>query len=214
MEKINEKIKVIRAPKRGHYDQETIYQILDSDFISHVGFVHDGYPVIIPTLYGRLGNYLYLHGSAASRMVKDLKKGIQISIGVTLVDGIVLARSAFHHSMNYRSVVLFGNATLVDDQDEKTAGLKALSDQVIDKRWNEVRLPNEKEMKGTTVLKIAIETASAKIRTGGPIDDKEDYELDIWAGVIPIERKYGDAIPDVLMTDKKPIPKSIEEILS
>jgi len=199
MEKPTSKTKVKRAPKRGHYDLATIKGILDSDFICHVGFIHEDYPVVIPTLYGRSENFVYLHGATASRMMKGLSSGLELCLTVTLVDGIVLARSAFHHSMNYRSVVLFGKATMVIDPEERMAALKALTDQVIPERWEEVRTPNEKEMKATTILKIPIETASAKIRAGGPNDDKADYELDIWAGHIPIKRSLGEVIPDPLL---------------
>lgn len=209
---MNNKTKVKRAPKRGHYDAETIYQVLDKDFLCHVGFVHEGYPVVIPTLYGRKDNILYLHGSSASRMMKDLSKGIEISICVSRVNGLVLARSAFHHSLNYESVVIFGKATIVEDYDEKMEGLKVVSDQVLKGRWEEARLPNKTEMKATTLLQIKIEEASAKIRTGPPSDNKEDYELDIWAGVIPLEHKYLSPITDPLLSPGIEVPKSVTDI--
>ncbi len=213
MNKIDQKIKVKRAPKRGQYDTETIHRILDRDFLCHVGFIHEDYPVVIPTLYGRLNNQLYLHGSNASRMIKDLKKGIPVSLTVTKVDGLVLARSAFHHSMNYESVVVFGNAEFVDDPSEKLIALKVLSDQIIQNRWEEVREPNEKEMKATTVLKISLDKASAKIRKGGPVDDKDDYALSVWAGEIPISQKYGLPIPDELMDSEIKVPSSVNKIM-
>ncbi len=210
---MEQKTKVKRVPKRGHYDSETIHRILDQDFICHIGFVHQGYPVVIPTLYGRSGNQLYIHGSTASRMMKDLKNGIELSLTVTQVNGLVLARSAFHHSVNYESVVLFGTAELVETDDEKMKALEIVTNHVIPDRWDEVRIPNDKELKGTMVLKIALESASAKIRTGGPVDDKEDYELDIWAGTIPIQKSYGQPIPDELMNKPLPTPNSVMSII-
>ena len=200
------KTKVKRVPKRGHYDKETIHSILDKEFMCHVGFVHDGYPVVIPTLYGRQLDKLYLHGSTASRMMRDLQQGVPISVCVSRVNGLVLARSAFHHSANYESVVLFGTARLIEDQEAKNQALTVISEHVIKGRWEEVRGPNEKELKGTAVLEFLIDEASAKIRTGGPVDDKEDYELDIWAGELPITRNYGNALTDA--NSKKEIPVS------
>jgi len=189
------KTKVKRAPKRGHYDAETIYSILDKDFICQIGFVYDDYPVVIPTIYGRKGNTLYFHGASVSRLLVTMET-VPVSINVTQTEGIVLARSAFHHSLNYHSVTVFGQASLVTDMDERMEALKVISDQIIPLRWDEVRLPNAKEMKATKVLKLEISEASAKIRTGPPKDEKEDYELDIWAGVLPIEKRFGKAIAD------------------
>ena len=205
--------KVKRVPKRGFYDKETIYSILDKEWLCHMAFVHEGYPVVIPTLYGRKDNYLYVHGSTASRMMKDLKSGIPMSLSIARVNGLVLARSGFHHSANYESVVLFGNAEWIDDDNEKTAALEYISEHIIKGRWDEVRGPNEKELKGTLVLKIPIEEATAKIRTGGPIDDKEDYQFDIWAGVLPIEHKYLEPIVDELMEKELPVPGSVIQLL-
>ena len=197
---MNRKIQVIRAPKRGAYDKSTIYDILDSCFLCHVGFVHDKYPVVIPTLFGRKDDNIYIHGSSASRMVKDLSEGIDVCITVTRVDGLVLARSAYHHSMNYASVVMFGKAQLVPDA-EKEAALKVVSDHILDNRWEDCRLPNEKELKATKVLSLKIDEASAKIRQGPPLDEKEDYELSYWAGVVPIAQTYGQPIPDPLLNN-------------
>ncbi len=191
-----DKTKVKRAPKRGHYDAKTINNILDNDFICQMGFVYDGYPVVIPTIYGRKDDCLYFHGASVSRMLMTMEKGIQVSLNVTQTNGIVLARSAFHHSLNYHSVTVFGQAELVTDEVERMEALKVISDQIIPNRWEESRLPNSKEMKVTKVLKLKITEASAKIRTGPPSDDKADYDLDIWAGVIPIEKKYGKPIAD------------------
>jgi len=187
---------VRRLPKRGHYDPAVVHAILDEGFVCHVGFVHDGAPVVIPTNYGRDGNTLFIHGSAASRMLRTLEQGVPVSIAVTLVDGLVLARSAFHHSINYRSVVIFGTAVAVNDPEEKNEALRLFTEQLIPGRWDEVRQPAPQELKGTTVLKIALDEASAKVRTGGPVDDEEDYALPIWAGVLPLKTTSGAPIDD------------------
>lgn len=183
------KSKVKRVPKRGHYDAETIYRILDQEFVCHVGFVHEGYPVVIPTSFGRNGDWIYLHGSTASRMMKDLGQEIDLCLTVTRVHGLVLAKSAFHHSMNYESVVIFGKGKWVTDPEEKIAGLKCLSDHIIQGRWEEVREPSAKELKGTALLSFQISDASAKIRTGPPGDDAADEVLPIWRGVIRYEEQ-------------------------
>jgi nitroimidazol reductase NimA-like FMN-containing flavoprotein (pyridoxamine 5'-phosphate oxidase superfamily) len=209
---MNQKIKVKRVPRRGHYDRETINSILDKEFLCHVGFVHDGYPVVIPTLYGRHGKKIYLHGSTASRMIKDLKQGIPVSVCVSRVNGLVLARSGFHHSANYESVVLFGQTRLLEGEEAKNKALMIISEHVIKGRWEEVREPSDKELKGTAVLELPIDEASAKIRTGGPVDEKEDYELDTWAGELPIIRMYGNAIPDPHAKKELPVSRSIRNI--
>lgn len=202
------KTKVKRAPKRGFYDSETIYTILDKNFICQIAFIHDGYPVIIPTIYGRIENHIYIHGATVSRMLVELEKGFPISVNVIQTDGIVLARSAFHHSLNYQSVTIFGEASLVLDEDERTTALKVISDQIIPDRWEEVRLPNAKEMKATKIIKIPITEASAKIRTGPPSDDKADYDLPIWAGVIPMRTTFGNPISDPDLTVDVPVSNS------
>ncbi len=207
------KTKVKRAPKRGFYDRETICKILDTHFICQMAFVHEGYPIVIPTIYGKDGDYIYVHGATVSRMLLELEKGLPISLNVTQTDGIVLARSAFHHSLNYHSVTVFGEALLVTDEDERYNALKVISDQIIPDRWEEVRLPNKNEMKATKILKIPITEASAKIRTGPPSDDKPDYELPIWAGVVPINTSYGAPIADDVLGNKIPLPKSIKKLL-
>src|SRR5271155_816723 len=190
--------RVVREPQRAVYDREAVNQILDEAFLCHVGFVADAQPIVIPTSYGRDGDTLYIHGSAASRMLRNLDQGIPVCITVTLLDGLVLARSVFNHSMNYRSVVILGTATLVDDPAEKLAALRALSQHIIPGRWDDSRQPNEKELKATSVLRLPITEFSAKVRVGPPIDDEEDYEFPTWAGVIPleIEIKPGAAIRD------------------
>ncbi|MEO0899228.1 MAG: pyridoxamine 5'-phosphate oxidase family protein [Bacteroidota bacterium] len=202
--------KVKRIPKRGAYDKETIFQILDEAFLCHAGFTVNGQPYVIPTAYGRDGDHVYLHGATTSRMMVELDKGIPFCLTVTHLDGLVLARSAFNHSMNYRSAVLFGTAYKVEGE-EKLHALKVISDQILQGRWEESRQPIAKELKATTVLKMEIEQASAKIRTGPPGDDKEDYELPIWAGVVPISQVYGSPIPDELMPKDIPMAKSVEK---
>ncbi len=185
-----------RLPKRGSYDRNVINAILDEGFICHVGFCVDGRPFVIPTGYARVDNRLLIHGSQASRMLRRLSEGIDVCVTVTLIDGLVLARSAFHHSMNYRSVVIFGRATAMEDREQKKAALFALSEHMIPGRWKDVREPTESELQQTTVLSLPIEEASAKIRTGPPLDDEEDYSLDIWAGVIPVSLVSGAPISD------------------
>src|SRR5438067_10710805 len=187
---------VKRLPKRAGYDRASVYQILDEGFVCHVGFVVDGQPFVIPTGYARVGGKLFIHGSQASRMLRTLGKGIDVCLTVTLIDGLVLARSAFHHSMNYRSVVVFGRATAVDDPEEKISALRALSEHMIPGRWDDVREPNERELQVTTVLSLSLDEASAKVRTGPPLDDEEDYELPIWAGVIPLQMVADGPIAD------------------
>jgi len=211
--KQSNKIKVKRSPKRGSYDKETIYKILDANFICQVAFVYDNYPVIIPTIFGRFQNYIYLHGAPVSRMLKTLEKGNSISINVTQVDGIVCARSAFHHSLNYQSVTIFGKAEIVKNKKERMNALEIVSNQIIPDRWNEVRLPNENELKATQILKIEISEASAKIRKGPPVDDKYDYNLPIWAGVIPINKCYGKPIADKKLDKSISIPSSVKTFL-
>jgi uncharacterized protein len=188
--------RIVREPQRAVYDREGVNQILDEAFLCHVGFVADGQPYVIPTSYGRAGNVLYIHGSAASRMLRNLDQGVPVCITVTLLDGLVLARSVFNHSMNYRSVVILATATLVDDPVEKIAALRALSEHILPHRWDDARQPNEKELKATSVLKIPIEEFSAKVRVGPPMDDEEDYSFPTWAGVIPLELAVGEPIRD------------------
>jgi hypothetical protein len=191
-----ERTQVHRLPKRGVYERETVYRILDEGLVCHVGFVADGKPVVIPTGYGRKGDTLYLHGSPASRMFRALGKGADVCITVTLLDGLVLARSAFHHSMNYRSVVIFGKATLLEDAAAKREALRVFTEHVAPGRWQEIRQPSEKELQSTTVLAIPLKEVSAKVRTGSPIDDEADYALPVWAGVLPLELTPTTPLPD------------------
>ncbi|PYS98425.1 MAG: pyridoxamine 5'-phosphate oxidase family protein [Acidobacteria bacterium] len=201
---------VKRLPKRGQYDRATIDSILDEGFICHVGFVVEGQPYVIPTGYARVDDHLYIHGSSASRMLRNLSKGVEVCVTVTLIDGLVLARSAFHHSMNYRSVVILGRARLVDQDEEKNRALEALTEHIVPGRWADVRWPTDLELKATTVLKLAIDEASAKIRTGGPIDDEEDYAMDVWAGVLPLSIEPHEAIPDERLARPTQTPHYIE----
>jgi uncharacterized protein len=188
--------KVRRLSKRAVYDKAQVHAILDEGFLCHVGFVQDGQPFVIPTLYARSDETLYMHGSGASRMLKTLAQGVDVCVTVTLVDGYVLARSAFHHSMNYRSVTALGRARLVSDENEKLAALRVITDHIVPQRWDEVRGPNELEMKQTIVLALPLEEVSAKVRVGPPADDDEDYALPIWAGVVPVRTQLGEPVGD------------------
>jgi len=196
-----------RLPQRGNYDRELINRILDEGFICHVGFVVDDEPFVIPTGYARVDDKLFIHGSQASRMLRALEKGIEVCVTVTLIDGLVLARSAFHHSMNYRSVVVFGCATVVDEREEKLAALLALSEHMIPGRWADVRAPNERELQLTTVLSLPLTEASAKVRTGPPLDDEEDYDLPVWAGVIPLRLAAGSPVDDSRVQAASTLPE-------
>ena len=200
---------VKRLPKRGAYDRETVYKILDEAFVCHVGFVADGQPFVIPTNFGRVNDTLYLHGSAASRMLRTLSEGVPACVTVTLVDGLVLARSAFHHSVNYRSVVILGTARLVEDPAEKMEALRLFTEHIMKGRWEEIRRPNGQEMKATSVLALQLEEVSAKVRTGGPIDDEEDYSLPVWAGVLPLESVPKAPIADERLKAGTPVPEYI-----
>jgi uncharacterized protein len=188
--------RVVREPQRAVYDRDAVNQILDEALLCHVGFAVDGQPYVIPMSYGRDGDVLYIHGSPASRMLRHLEQGVPVCITVTLVDGLVLARSVFNHSMNYRSVIILGTAKLVDDPAEKLAALRALSEHILPHRWDDSRQPNEKELKATSVLRLPINEFSAKVRVGPPVDNAEDYSFETWAGVIPLEMNSGAPIRD------------------
>src|SRR5580704_9246340 len=188
--------RVVREPQLAVYDRDIVNHILDEAFVCHIGFVADGQPFVIPTSYGRDEDVLYIHGSAASRMLRNLTQGVPVCVTVTLLDGLVLARSVFNHSMNYRSVVILGTATLVGDPAAKLAALRALSEHIIPHRWDDSRQPNEKELKATSVLRLPITEFSAKVRVGPPVDDDEDYSFPTWAGVIPLEMTVGAAVRD------------------
>lgn len=209
---MNDRSTVRRLPQRGTYDAETIHAILDAGFLAHVGFCVEGQPFVIPTLYGRVRDAgedpdkLYLHGSAASRMLRELSSGVPACVTVTHVDGIVLARSAFHHSMNYRSVVAFGTARKIEDVQGKAEALRVISDHLIAGRWEDVRNPTAQELKATSVLEFTIEEASAKVRTGPPMDDEEDYALPVWAGVVPLHLQAAAPIKDSRLNGDVPLP--------
>ena len=181
-----ERTRVVREPQRGVYDREAVYRILDEGMVCHVGFSSDGQPFVIPTLYARVGDAIYFHGSAASRMLQGVSEGVNVCLTVTLTDGIVLARSVFNHSMNYRSVVALGKATLVSAPEEKLEALRAFTEKILPQRWDDARQPNEKELKATSILRLPLTEASAKVRVGPPEDDAPDYALPVWAGVIPL----------------------------
>jgi uncharacterized protein len=197
MPAMSKRSKVRRAPARGIYDRDAIDAILDEALVAHLGFVHDGQPYVIPTLQARIGDTVYIHGSSASRAIRSLGTGIPACLTVTLVDGLVLARSAFHHSINYRSVVLFGTATEVRDPVEKRAALDAVVEQIVPGRSADARGASEDELRATRVVRISIDEASAKVRTGGPKDDPEDIEAGgIWAGELPLTVVPGVPVPD------------------
>ena len=192
----NERTKIARLPNRAVYDKGQVHAILDEGFLCHVGFTVERQPYVIPTGYVRAGETIYIHGSAASRMLRRLDQGVEVCVTVTLVDGLVLARASFHHSVNYRSVVMLGRAQLLLDRDEKIDALLRFTNHIVPGRWDEARQPNDLELKATAVLALPLEQVSAKVRTGFPIDEEEDYALPIWAGVVPIRARLGDTIPD------------------
>ncbi len=201
-----ERTQVRRLPKRAVYDREAVYRILDEGLVCHVGFVQDGQPVVIPTGYGRDGDTLFIHGSVASRMLRHLAQGVEVCVTVTLLDGLVLARSVFHHSMNYRSVVIFGTAKLVEDEVTKREALRAITEHIAPGRWPEVRPPSESELKATWVLALPLEEVSAKVRTGPPLDDEEDYALPVWAGVLPLKLRPEQPVPDSRLRASTKVP--------
>ncbi len=207
---ITQRNKIKRYPQRGNYDLSVINSILDEGLICHVGFVVEGQPFVIPTAYGRIDDQIYIHGSPMSRMLRSLQQGIEVCITITLLDGLVLARSAFHHSMNYRSVVIFGNAIAIEDPAEKMAALKAFTNHVLPDRWSQVRPTTEKEVAGTLVLALSLSEASAKIRTGPPVDDEEDYGLPIWAGELPLRLVADAPINDPKLSAGIPCPDFVQ----
>jgi nitroimidazol reductase NimA-like FMN-containing flavoprotein (pyridoxamine 5'-phosphate oxidase superfamily) len=191
-----ERTRLRRRPTRGSFETEAIYAILDEGFVCHIAFAVDGQPYAIPTGYARSGDQIYIHGSTASRMLRTLGDGIDLCLTVTLVDGLVLARSAFHHSMNYRSVVVLGKARTVTDDGEKVEALRCFTDHIVPGRWPELRPVTGNELRATTVLALPIQEASAKVRSGPPIDAEEDYGWPIWAGVVPLHVRAGEPVPD------------------
>jgi len=201
-----ERTKVQRLPQRGEYDRETIYAILDEAFVCHIGFVIDGEPVMIPTGYARDGDRLIVHGSQASRLMRNLAEGVPVCVTVTILDGLVLARSAFHHSMNYRSAVIFGRAHCIESAEEKTEALRLLSEHIVPGRWDDVRQPTPDELKVTLVLSLSLAEASAKIRRGPPVDDRDDYDLAVWAGEVPLETIARAPIADPQLKSPAEVP--------
>ena len=193
---MSERTRIVREAVRAVYDREAIYKILDEGFVCHVGFNADGQTFVIPTMYARVGEAICFHGSAASRMLRGVSAGLNVCITVTLSDGLVLARSVFNHSMNYRSVVALGNAAIVDEPAEKLAALRAFSEKILPGRWNDARQPNEKELKATSILRLPLSEVSAKVRVGGVEDDAEDYALSVWAGIVPLRLVAGAPIRD------------------
>jgi nitroimidazol reductase NimA-like FMN-containing flavoprotein (pyridoxamine 5'-phosphate oxidase superfamily) len=200
-----------RLPKRAAYERDSIYSILDTALVCHVGFAIDGQPYVIPTLHVRIGDRLYIRGSAASRMLGNAAEGTPLAVAVTHIDGLVLARSAFHHSVNYRSAVILGAATLVADPAEKLAVMKGLIDHVAPGRWEHIRQPNEKELAATSVLSIPIAEASAKLRSGDPLDDEADYAMPVWAGQIPFAMKTLTPVADARLDASTPVPAHVTE---
>lgn len=208
----SDRVRVRRVPDRGAYDRATVDAILDAGAVCHLGFAVDGQPYVIPTLYGRDGDAVYVHGSAASRMLRHLAGGVAACLTVTHVDALILARSAFHHSMNYRSVVVLGTATLVDEPAEKLHALEVVSEQVVPGRWSAVRAPNDRELRATTVLRLPLDECSAKIRDAGVGDDEEDLGLDVWAGVVPLTVTAGAPVPDPDLRPGTPVPDHVSSL--
>lgn len=210
--RITEKSRIKRAPTRAVYDRATVDAILDAGLLCHVGYVIDGAPYVTATCHWRKGDRVYWHGSAASRMLRTVTSGVPVCFTVSHLDGIVLARSGFHHSVNYRGVTLFGEAVKIEGDAEKLAALKDLSDRLTPGRWEELRPVNDQEMKGTTICALEIDEGSAKVRAGGPVDDEEDYDLDVWAGVVPVTTTLGAPIPDPRLKPGIAEPAYLREI--
>jgi len=193
---MSDRTRIVREPQRAVYDRGVIYKILDEGLVCHVGFTADGQTYVIPTMYARVGDAIYFHGSAASRMLRGVATGLNVCVTVTLADGLVLARSVFNHSMNYRSVVALGNAVIVDAPDEKLGALRAFTEKILPGRWSDARRPNEKELKATSILRLPLNEVSAKVREGGVEDDAEDYALKVWAGIVPLRLVAGEPVRD------------------
>ena len=204
-----ERTRVVREPHRGSFDRDVIYKILDEGFVCHVGFTVEGQPYVIPTMFARVGETIYFHGSAASRMLRGVSGGLAVCVTVTLIDGLVLARSVFNHSMNYRSVVALGKATLVSEADEKIVALRAFTGKILPGRWDDARQPSEKELKATSILRLPLSEVSAKMRTGDVQDDEEDYALPVWAGVLPIRLAASEPIRDARCDAGLAVPTAV-----
>jgi uncharacterized protein len=207
---MSERTRIVRESHRAVYDREMIHMILDEGLVCHVGFTADGQTYVIPTMYARVGGAIYFHGSAASRMLRGLTSGLSVCVTVTLADGLVLARSVFNHSMNYRSVVALGNAVIVDEPGEKLEALRAFTEKILPGRWNDARQPNEKELKATSILRLPLDEVSAKVRLGGVEDDAEDYALQVWAGIVPLRLVADAPVRDERCDGGIPTPKYAE----
>src|SRR5262245_30984399 len=203
---MSERTRIEREPQRAVYDREAVYKILDEGFVCHVGFTADGQTYVIPTMYARVGDAIYFHGSAASRMLRGVASGLNVCVTVTLADGLVLARSVFSHSMNYRSVVALGNAVIVDERGEKLEALRAFTERILPGRWNDARQPNEKELKATSILRLGLNEVSAKVRVGGVEDEAEDYALKVWAGIMPLRLVADEPVRDERCDASIPTP--------
>lgn len=204
---MSERTRIVREPQRAVYDREVIYKILDEGFVCHVGFTADGQTFVIPTMYARVGEAIYFHGSAASRTLRGVAAGLNVCVTVTLADGLVLARSVFNHSMNYRSVVALGNALIVDAPDEKLGALRAFTEKILPGRWNDARQPNEKELKATSILRLPLNEVSAKVRVGDVEDDAEDYAFKVWAGIVPLRLVAGEPVRDARCDEAIAVPE-------
>jgi nitroimidazol reductase NimA-like FMN-containing flavoprotein (pyridoxamine 5'-phosphate oxidase superfamily) len=204
--------KIVRGSKRAHYDKKTLYKVLDAGFLCHVSYLFNGSPVIIPTSYAREGNMLFIHGAKKNRMMNSVLEQGQACVAVTHLDGMVLARSAFNHSFNYRSAVIFGTPVRIEDEKEKERALKLITENIMPGRWREVRTPSTKEIRATQVIGIEIDEASVKMRSGGPVDSEADYDLPIWAGVLPTKQMFLDPIADKKLSQGIEIPKSIKNV--
>lgn len=208
----SDRVRVRRNSARGRYDRETVHAILDATPLCHLGFVHDGHPMVIPTIQARRGETLYVHASAGSRLaLAAAGAAVPVCLTVTLVDGLVFARSAFHHSMNYRSVVVLGAASLVEDADERVAALRATTEAVAPGRWDELRPPTRRELEATAVLRLGLDEVSAKVRDGGPVDDPEDIDPAIWAGVLPLRTVADDPVAAAEVARDVPLPPSVRQ---
>ena len=203
--------RVRRVPERGIYDSSSIYQIVDDALVCHVGFVVDGRPFVIPTLHARVDDEILLHGATTSRLIRHVQAGHEVCITFTHVDGIVLARSVFHHSINYRSAVLFGRGRLVDGDEATMEALRTFTERLLPGRWDDARSPNAKELKATSVVAVTIDTASAKVRNGPPGDEEEDYDLPYWAGVLPMRMAVSEPVADGRLPESVPVPGYIRE---
>ena len=203
---MSERTRIVRESGRAVYDRGAICKILDEGFVCHVGFTVDGQTYVIPTMYARVGDAIYFHGSAASRMLRGVGSGLNVCLTVTLADGLVLARSVFNHSMNYRSVVALGSAVIVDEPSEKLAALQAFTEKILPGRWNDARQPNEKELKATSILRLPLNEVSAKVRAGGVEDDAEDYALKVWAGIVPLRLVADEPVRDERCDASIPAP--------